>query len=156
MEVKACAVWINIKNNKIVLSIAASIFFAVANSVSAAYGQTQEKKCAPQQQQQPSPANLGPFDAKLQYYPPNLTQTADFRPIIINPEPDRNQSCKRSHLCSIPKTIKNVTATTTPTPTTSISPATSKPISPSSPKPITPPPSSESPPPEMPIPGLFP
>jgi hypothetical protein len=43
MEVKACAVWINIKNNKIVLSIAASIFFAVANSVSAAYGQTQEK-----------------------------------------------------------------------------------------------------------------
>jgi hypothetical protein len=41
-----------------------------------------------------SPANLGPFDAKLQYYPPNPTQTADFRPIIIDPEPDLSQSCK--------------------------------------------------------------
>ena len=41
-----------------------------------------------------SPANLGPFNAKLQYYPPNPTQTADFRPIIINPEPDRSQTCK--------------------------------------------------------------
>src|SRR3954471_6251596 len=41
-----------------------------------------------------SPANLGPFDPKLQYYPPNPTQTADSRPIIINPEPDRNQTCK--------------------------------------------------------------
>ena len=40
-----------------------------------------------------SPANLGPFDAKLQYYPPNPTQTADFRPIIIDPEPD-SQTCK--------------------------------------------------------------
>ncbi|MGN6629066.1 MAG: hypothetical protein ACTHKJ_04220, partial [Candidatus Nitrosocosmicus sp.] len=39
-------------------------------------------------------ANLGPFDPKLQYYPPNPSQTADFRPIIINPEPDRNQTCK--------------------------------------------------------------
>ncbi|MGN6348227.1 MAG: hypothetical protein ACTHLL_00550, partial [Candidatus Nitrosocosmicus sp.] len=39
-------------------------------------------------------ANLGPFDPKLQYYPPNPTQTADFRPIIINPEPDQNQTCK--------------------------------------------------------------
>jgi hypothetical protein len=41
-----------------------------------------------------SPANLGPFDAKLQYYPPNPTQTADFRPIIIDPEPDLSQTCK--------------------------------------------------------------
>jgi hypothetical protein len=41
-----------------------------------------------------SQANLGPFDPKLQYYPPNPTQTADFRPIIINPEPDQNQTCK--------------------------------------------------------------
>ena len=41
-----------------------------------------------------SPANLGPFDPKLQYYPPNPTQTADYRPIIINPEPDQNQTCK--------------------------------------------------------------
>jgi hypothetical protein len=41
-----------------------------------------------------SSANLGPFDAKLQYYPPNPTQTADFRPIIINPEPDFDQTCK--------------------------------------------------------------
>src|SRR6188472_440936 len=41
-----------------------------------------------------SSANLGPFDAKLQYYPPNPTQTADFRPVIINPEPDFDQTCK--------------------------------------------------------------
>ena len=41
-----------------------------------------------------SPANLGPFDPNLQYYPPNPTQTADFRPIIVNPEPDQNQICK--------------------------------------------------------------
>ena len=41
-----------------------------------------------------SPANLGPFDPKLQYYPPNPTQTADNSPIIINPEPDQNQTCK--------------------------------------------------------------
>jgi hypothetical protein len=41
-----------------------------------------------------SPANLGPFDVKLQYYPPNPTQTADFRPIIIDPEPDLSQICK--------------------------------------------------------------
>jgi len=41
-----------------------------------------------------SSANLGPFDTKLQYYPPNPTQTADFRPVIINPEPDFDQTCK--------------------------------------------------------------
>ena len=41
-----------------------------------------------------SPANLGPFDPKLQNHPPNPTQTADSRPIIINPEPDQNQTCK--------------------------------------------------------------
>jgi hypothetical protein len=41
-----------------------------------------------------SSANLGPFNAKLQYYPPNPTQTANFRSIIIDPEPDRGQTCK--------------------------------------------------------------
>jgi hypothetical protein len=41
-----------------------------------------------------SSANLGPFNAKLQYYPPNPTQMADFRPIIIDPEPDLSQTCK--------------------------------------------------------------
>jgi hypothetical protein len=41
-----------------------------------------------------SSANLGPFNAKLQYYPPNPTQTATFRSIIIDPEPDRGQTCK--------------------------------------------------------------
>ena len=58
-----------------------------------------------------------------------------------------------SHICGIPKTMKNVT-TTTPTPASSIPPPPRpKPISPLSPNPITPP-SSESPPQEPPIPGL--
>jgi hypothetical protein len=55
-----------------------------------------------------------------------------------------------SHLCGIPKTIKNVT-TTTATPN-SVPVPTPKPMLPTSPKPITPP--SENPPQEAPIPGL--
>jgi hypothetical protein len=56
-----------------------------------------------------------------------------------------------SHLCNIPKTMKNVT-TTTPTPTSIPSP-TPKPILPLLPNPITPP--SENPPQEAPIPGIL-
>jgi hypothetical protein len=53
-----------------------------------------------------------------------------------------------SHICGIPKSVKNVTAAATPTSST-----TSMPPQPSSPKPVTPPSSEPSPPTED-IPGL--
>src|SRR6187200_709013 len=57
-----------------------------------------------------------------------------------------------SHICGIPKTIKNIT-TTTPTPTLTSTPKPTTPT-PSSPKPITPTPSETTPTPQEPIPGL--
>jgi hypothetical protein len=92
MEVKGCVVWINIKNNNSSICSYIHILYCCKYFFDSIWTNS-GKKYTPQQQQ-PSPANLRPFDAKLQYYPPNPTQTADFRPIIINPEPDRNQSCE--------------------------------------------------------------
>jgi hypothetical protein len=87
---------------------------------------------------------------------PSPTNTTAITPALKSKICDPNNpklafvNTTESHICGIPKTIKNVTtAAATPS---SVPVPTPKPILPTSPKPITPP--SENPPQEAPIPGL--